>query len=285
MVRFRKQAMPFARITPDLELHYRLDDYTDPWQPAETVLLLHGNAESGAVWFGWVPYLARHYRVVRPDMRGFGESTPMPVDYPWTLNRIADDYATLMDQLQAPVFHLVGAKLGGTVARRLAARYTERVKTLTVVGTPPPQRDHVREKIPAWVAEFSQPGGVEAWARRTMSGRLGSHFPPEGVEWWTGLMGRTQSSTQVGFMQVIPVSNIVADLPQIRCPSLVITTEGSALGSVESTRGWQETIPDSRLLVLPGDSYHVAASDADRCAQETLAFIRAATAQAGGSAA
>lgn len=270
--------MPTARITPDLEMNYRLDDFSDPWREADTILMLHGNAESGAVWFGWVPHLARHFRVLRPDMRGFGDSTPMPENFPWSLDRIADDYAALMDALKVPKFHLVGAKLGGTVARRFAARYPQRVRTLTVVGTPPPQRDQVAEKIPAWTAEFSKAGGVESWARRTMSGRLGSGFPQEGVEWWSKLMGRTASSTQVGFMKVIPISNIVADLPKIQCPTLVVTTEGSALGSVETTRKWQQTIPDSRLLVLPGDSYHVAASDSDRCAQETLAFIRQAVA-------
>jgi 3-oxoadipate enol-lactonase len=54
----------------------------------------------------------------------------------------------------------------------------------------------------------------------------------------------------------------------------VITTEGSGLATVEATRAWQETILDSELLVLPGDSYHVAASDAERCAEATLAFIQ-----------
>ena len=38
--------MPTARITPDLEMHYEVDDYTDPWTESETVLLLHGNADS-----------------------------------------------------------------------------------------------------------------------------------------------------------------------------------------------------------------------------------------------
>ena len=33
--------MPTARITPDLEMHYEVDDYTDPWTQPETVLLLH----------------------------------------------------------------------------------------------------------------------------------------------------------------------------------------------------------------------------------------------------
>ena len=31
-------------------MHYLIDDYTDPWREAQTILLLHGNAESGAVW-------------------------------------------------------------------------------------------------------------------------------------------------------------------------------------------------------------------------------------------
>jgi pimeloyl-ACP methyl ester carboxylesterase len=67
--------------------------------------------------------------------------------------------------------------------------------------------------------------------------------------------------------------DITADVPRIACPTLVITTEESELASVEKTREWQRQIPHSMLLVLPGNSYHVAASDAERCAQATLDFI------------
>ena len=70
--------MPSFRPTPDLEMHYEVDDLTDPWRDPQTILMLHGNAESGLAWYAWVPKLARHYRVVRPDMRGFGASTAMP---------------------------------------------------------------------------------------------------------------------------------------------------------------------------------------------------------------
>ena len=38
--------MPTIRIPPDLEMHYAVDDYTDPWLKPETILMLHGNAES-----------------------------------------------------------------------------------------------------------------------------------------------------------------------------------------------------------------------------------------------
>lgn len=44
--------------------------------------------------------------------------------------------------------------------------------------------------------------------------------------------------------------------------------------TVERMREWQQTIPDSRLQVLPGKPCHVAASDAEACAQTTLDFIK-----------
>ena len=55
--------MPSFRPTPDLNLHYEVDDFTDPWHRPDTILMLHGNAESGLAWYGWVPALARQYRV------------------------------------------------------------------------------------------------------------------------------------------------------------------------------------------------------------------------------
>jgi 3-oxoadipate enol-lactonase len=109
--------MPSFRCSPDVELHYVVDDFTDPWRQPEAILLLHGNAESSTAWYGWVPLLARRYRLVRPDMRGFGASTPMPRDFPWTLDILIDDYVRLMDSLGIARFHLVGAKIGGTLAR------------------------------------------------------------------------------------------------------------------------------------------------------------------------
>jgi pimeloyl-ACP methyl ester carboxylesterase len=204
-------------------------------------------------------------------MRGYGASTPMPRDFKWTLDVIIDDYARLMDSLGVGRFHLVAAKIGGVIARAFAARRSDRVATLTVIGSPPPLRQGA-ERIPALTEEF-ETKGVEHWARRTMAGRLGDQFPREGVEWWIRFMGRTPLSTLVGFNASINYSDIRADVPKIACPTLVITTDESGLASVEETRAWQQTIRDSELLVLPGNSYHVAATHAERCAQATLEFI------------
>jgi 3-oxoadipate enol-lactonase len=239
-------AMPTFEASAELRLHYLVDDFTEPWIEPETILLLHGNAESSLAWYAWVPLLARRFRVVRPDMRGYGASTPMPRDFAWTLDIIIiDDYARLMDSLGVQRFHLVGAKIGGVIARAFAARRPERVTTLTVIGSPPPLRAGA-ERIPALTEEF-ETHGVEHWARRTIAGRLGDRFPPEGVEWWITFMGRTPVSTLVGFNATINYSDIRADVPKIACPTLVITTDESGLA--------------------------VAASDAQRCAQATLDFI------------
>ncbi len=130
------------------------------------------------------------------------------------------------------------------------------------------------ERVPELNAAFER-DGVEAWARQTMGGRLGSGFPAEGVEWWIRFMGRTAVSTQIGFMKTIACADIRADLPKIACPTLVMTTDGSGLASVAETRAWQQQIAHSTLRVLPGNSYHVAATHAEACAAATLDFIAA----------
>ena len=265
--------MSTLHIPPNLDLHYVVDDYTDPWRTPGTILLLHGNAESSAAWYGWVPQLAPRYRVVRPDMRGFGASTPMPRDFPWTLDLLLDDFCRLMDTLGVERFHLVGAKIGGTIARAFAARRPARVRTLTVVGTPTPYRVGAEERAPALMrgvraARASHAGPGRAWPAAS-GARFRRRAWPGGRTSWAGRPSRPRSVSCLP----LPVPTSAPIFPKIACPTLVITTEGSGLASVDETRAWQQTIPDAELLVLPGDSYHVAASDAVQCAQATLAFL------------
>src|SRR5439155_22991310 len=124
--------------------------------------------------------------------------------------------------------HLIGAKIGGTVARAFAARRPERVKTLVLVGTPPPLRPGAAEGVPKLIEMF-EAHGVEHWARQNMGNRLGSAFPPEGFEWWCKFMGRTALSTQLGFMGTIACAVIRTDVQKIACTTLVINTEVSCI--------------------------------------------------------
>jgi 3-oxoadipate enol-lactonase len=69
--------MPIVKAGDGTPLHYAVHDYTDRWRKADTIILIHGFARSGEFWFNMVPYLARFYRVICPDLRGLGKSTPL----------------------------------------------------------------------------------------------------------------------------------------------------------------------------------------------------------------
>src|SRR5688500_18322313 len=47
--------MPILKIPPELELYYETDTFVEPWLEPETMMLLHGCAESGIVWYDWMP--------------------------------------------------------------------------------------------------------------------------------------------------------------------------------------------------------------------------------------
>src|SRR5438067_4445386 len=80
------EAQNFA-ASDGISLAYYVDDFTDPWKSAPTLLLLHAAMGSARRYFAWVPHLARDYRVVRLDLRGHGQSPVPPADRPLTLDR------------------------------------------------------------------------------------------------------------------------------------------------------------------------------------------------------
>ena len=257
----------FLDIPPDLRLCYRVDDFTDAWRKAETIVCVHGFGESGEAWRAWVPHLARRYRVVRMDQRGFGESTPMPEDFPWSLDVLVNDLEGVVIALGGEPVHLIGAKIAGPVIMRFAATRPQLTRSITAVGSMskgPPGIDE-------WL-EHMRTHGVESWARKTMPPRLGTDLPAEAVEHWIQLTSRTPRSTALGVFRVASAIDATGDLPHIRCPALVITTD-SVRRPVAKTREWQSLIPNSELVALPGDAYHPAASAPDACARATLEFL------------
>ncbi len=260
-----------VRVSDDCELAVRLDDYVLPWETKAPVLMLHGLAESGEAFRRWVPYFATHHVVVRPDLRGYGASTPMAGDYPYRFAQLGVDIITLLDALKLEKVLLVGAKIGGALALHLAAHYPDRVIAVAGVAAPASLTSFA-DRAPVWRKQIRDEG-VEAWVRETTAFRLGSSLPPAAIDWWVNLMSKTQASTLEAFLQMVPTVDITADLPRVSCPSVIITTTGSGLASVDAVRAWQETIPCSQLEVLPGDSYHVAATDPDVCARIVRRFF------------
>ena len=257
----------FFDVSPELRMRYRVDDFTDPWRTAQTIVCVHGFGESGAVWRAWVPHLARRFRVIRIDQRGFGESTAMPQDFKWGIDVLAGDLERVALDLGGGPVHLIGAKIAGPVIMRFAATRPHLACSVTMVGSmakgPPDTRASVRHFIEH---------GVESWARTSMGARLGSQMPPAAVEWWIKLTCATPASTILGLLPLASPIDVTADLRSIRCPALVITTD-SKRRPVSATKAWQTLIAGSELVALPGDAYHPAASDADNCARITAEFL------------
>src|SRR5579863_1219490 len=73
--RLEEYGGPSVSINSGSQLHYREDWLGAPWLKPEHVVLIHGNLETGTAWFGWVPRMAQEFRVLRPDLPGFGHST------------------------------------------------------------------------------------------------------------------------------------------------------------------------------------------------------------------
>src|SRR5579871_1417279 len=62
-------------VSPGFQMFYREDWLGAPWLDGEPVVFLHGNLETGEVWYGWVPRMAQQFRLFRPDLPGYGRST------------------------------------------------------------------------------------------------------------------------------------------------------------------------------------------------------------------
>src|SRR4249919_2918661 len=103
-----------------VRLAYTIDDFTDPWANAPTLLLLHAAMGHSKRYYAWVPRLCRHYRVVRMDLRGHGESAVPPAEPPLSMERLVKDTAELLDRLGARSAHIVGNSAGGYIGQQLA---------------------------------------------------------------------------------------------------------------------------------------------------------------------
>src|SRR3954469_7026750 len=127
--------MPIVKAVDGTPLHYAVHDYTDRWRKAETIILIHGFARSGEFWFSMIPYLARFYRVICPDLRGLGQSRPLAEPHrSLSLEAYISDIAAIADHAGAETFHLVGEAIGGAITLIFAAERTVRMRTLSVIA-------------------------------------------------------------------------------------------------------------------------------------------------------
>src|SRR5256885_9776855 len=94
-------------------------------------LLLHGFPHTWRLWTAVIPHLARHHRVIAPDLRGLGATTRAADGY--DAGTLAADAEALLDALDEPEATVVGIDAGTPPAFLLAMRRPERVRRLVLM--------------------------------------------------------------------------------------------------------------------------------------------------------
>jgi haloacetate dehalogenase len=104
------------------------------------LLLLHGFPQTHAIWHRVAPRLAQRFRIVMPDLRGYGDSGKPPSDAdhePYSKRAMARDVVELMHALGHERYFVCGHDRGGRVSHRLALDHPRDVMRLMVLDISP----------------------------------------------------------------------------------------------------------------------------------------------------
>ncbi len=259
------------KASDGLEIAYALDDYADPWRPADTVILVHAAMGSSVRFYAWVPQLAREFRVVRIDMRGHG-ATPLPDSAQLTVERLAQDVVELADHLDARQFHVAGSSAGSTVAAKTAIDYPDRVLSLGAFACTGGIK-HALQDQNSWVKKIGDQG-LAAFLRDTIADRVDLKSAQPGfVDWFIAESARTSVAALERFVPMMRSFDFVADLHRIGCPTLAVAPGGDPIHTVDQYRALPDRIPDCEFIVYEGLPHNITDAVPDRCAADYRRFL------------
>lgn len=215
------------------------------------VMLVHGFPLTHAMWQPQIEALASDYRIIAPDLRGFGESSVTPGTV--TMRQFADDLAGVLDALgiTEPVTYC-GLSMGGYIGWQFVQNFPERLKSLICCDTKATadseEAIQKRHKLAASVlkhgvgvlaqampeklfakATLDQQGPVVEQCKRMM---LSAH--PEGAA--AALRGMAERPDCSSLLSTIQV------------PTLIIVGEDDQITTVEEMREMASVIPQSQFL-------------------------------------
>ncbi|EHP43501.1 b-ketoadipate enol-lactone hydrolase [Cupriavidus basilensis OR16] len=120
--------MPFAEFS-GVRLHYRLDgDDTLP-----VLVLANSLGTNLDMWSPQIGAFAKHFRVLRYDTRGHGQSSVTPG--PYTIPQLGEDVIALLDALKIDRAHFCGLSMGGITGMWLALNHAGRFDKVVLCNT------------------------------------------------------------------------------------------------------------------------------------------------------
>jgi len=235
--------------------------YHDEGQ-GEPVLLVHGFPLSSEMYQPQRAALSARFRVITPDLRGFGRSDARDVLHDdMSLDVYADDLAALLDYLGVGQAIVGGMSMGGYVVFALLRRHPERVKGIILIDTKATADTEEAKTNRYRMVEKAQTAGAEAIAEEMLPKLLSEQT-------------RNQQTDLVRFVRDIivatPVEGLVGALramaarpdstktvATISAPTLIIVGSDDQLTPPAAAEEMQQQIAGAQLVVVRGAA-HVA---------------------------
>jgi len=237
--------------------HAELDDvqihYTDEGA-GEPVLLVHGfavNADLNWRRPGIIKALSADYRVIAMDLRGHGRSGKPPLGrYGMAL---VHDIPRLLDHLDIERVHLVGYSLGGFVALKCAATYSDRLLSVAALGSgwePLDQAGSLFQSLSALADELEAGRGIGP-----LAGHLGPGRQQPGLlhRSWVKVLTSAFNDKRalVGIIRGLPDLAITADeLQALQVP--ICSIVGAKDPLVDGVRAMDGLVPDHSVTIIEG---------------------------------
>jgi 3-oxoadipate enol-lactonase len=257
----------------------RIDDiqmaYTDTGM-GRPVVLLHGYPFNRSLWNEQVAALSNSYRVVAPDLRGFGETDASAG--PATMNRMAQDVAELLDHLEIPRAAVGGLSMGGYVALAFYKLFPSRVRALVLADTRAQADSEEAKQTRAQQAEKALSEGMAGIADAMLPKLLTPETVskhPEIVKRVRDMMLRTKSQgAAAALMGMAEREDQTELLPQISSPTLILVGSEDAITPVADSEKMHGAIAGSRLVVLENAGHVSNLERTDMFNTALLSFLR-----------
>lgn len=218
------------------------------------LVLVHGAAADGRGWQPQLDALSDEFTVVAWDEPGAGGSSDVPADF--TLADYAGCLAALIEGLALGPAHVAGLSWGGTVVQELYRHHSELVATLVLVdtyagwkGSLPPEEVRARvtgvyRALGVSAEEFDPAGALPGW--------FAGDPPAEFVPLLEDMAADVRPESLRTALAVMAEADQRDLLPRIAVPTLLIWGELDARSPLNVARQFEQAIPDTTLVVIPG---------------------------------
>ena len=240
------------------------------------ILLIHGFPLNRRMWRPQLNKLPLSgYRVIVPDLRGFGESDAP--EGPYSMELFADDIVGLMDHLEIEQAVIGGMSMGGYVLYNLLERYPERLRAAIFITTRCTADDEAgkarRLQLATDVRKFGPQMVADAFVKLLFA--PGTQLErPKLVEEVYGWMAETDSRGLAGgLLAMRDRKDYCPFLGSIAIPALAIGAEGDQAAPPETARAIAAGIPGCKLAIIPNAGHLANLEDVKAFNAAVLEFL------------